>query len=150
MESYAQTGFQSACSEFSEHSLSIDQHYDLSNPAKVLIPLLSDAPLFSMSRGNFLLVDRTQKPKNGDLIILVSSEMNGVYRFEYNQGRPCLWPGNIILKEEMHNLIGGVVILLIKEFVQPESLILRSRSYLHSSHEGESRKWKNNANGRNY
>jgi hypothetical protein len=133
MDSYAQTGFQSACSEFSEHSLSLDQRFDLTNPSKILIPLNHDAPLFGMTRGNLLLIDRTQKPLNGDLILLENSDGGGIYRFEYNQGKPRLWPGNIILNEAIHNLIGGVIILLIKEFILPVPLSTRQKSYLHNS-----------------
>ena len=139
MKDYAQTGFQSACSEFSESSLSLDEHFGIKDPAIKIVKIKVDAPLFGINKNDLLLIDMNKRPRSGDLIIVSNSGINGIYRFEFQDGNPVLWPGKIRLNMD-EQFILAPIFLVIKELVPLSHLdqLRLSPTYLNNHRKQES------------
>lgn len=64
------TGFQSACVEFAQKGLSLDERLNIGNPAIHVIEAQADAPAFDIHKGDLLVVDTSKKPRFNDLVII--------------------------------------------------------------------------------
>lgn len=64
------TGFASPCEEFSENRLSLDERYNIGNPAIVMMFLNEDYPKLGLYKGDLLLIDRSLRPRFADLIVI--------------------------------------------------------------------------------
>lgn len=131
MNDYAQTGFQSACSEFSENTLSLDEYFLLNSASRKIVRFGQHAPIFGINQNDLLLIDINKSPISGDLLLVANSSINGIYRFEYKNGHPTLWPGQIRLNQE-DELILAPILLIIKELVSPSKIdhLKNSSTYL--------------------
>lgn len=65
------TGFQSACAEFHEKELSLDERYLTNRPSMFLIEVGDDSKRHNVFKGNKLLIDRSLKPREKDLVLMV-------------------------------------------------------------------------------
>jgi DNA polymerase V len=88
------TGFQSACAEYAEDQLSLDERYLTNPPAMYPLRLGSDSKLFGLNKGDELIVDRSLDPKSGDLVVAVITNQFVIARFVMCQGVACLQPFN--------------------------------------------------------
>jgi len=64
------TGFQSACAEFAESSLSLDERFNIGDPGVLCVKIETDYPFMDLQRGNLLIVNRSQRPQYNDLLVL--------------------------------------------------------------------------------
>lgn len=69
--SYEMTGFQSACAEYAQKPLSLDERYLTNRPATFIIEAKSDSKLLGIRAKDKLLIDRSINPKEGQLVLLV-------------------------------------------------------------------------------
>lgn len=111
MSDYSQetgyTGFQSACAEFAERPLSLDDRYLQNKPSLFIIQVDSDSVRLRVRRGDKLLIDRSKHPREGQLVLLVVNNEFKLERFSTS-----------LLKTndpEYGNFIWGVVSTLIRE-----------------------------------
>lgn len=88
------TGFQSACAEYAEDRLSLDERYLTNPPAMYPLRISSDSKLFELRKGDELLIDRSLDPKPGDLVVAVISNEFVIARFTLQQGVGLLLPYN--------------------------------------------------------
>jgi hypothetical protein len=94
------TGFQSACAEFAQGRLSLDEKCQIGNPAIKLLTINSDVPGCDLQRGDHLVIDCSIRPLKNDLVIL----RERVVRFT-----------NAAHFEDVEIL--GVVVKLLRDFV---------------------------------
>lgn len=111
MSDYSQetgyTGFQSACAEFAERPLSLDDRYLQNKPSLFIIQADSDSVRLRVRRGDKLLIDRSKHPREGQLILMVVGNEFKLERFSSN----IVKLGNA----ESGDFIWGVVTTLIRE-----------------------------------
>jgi DNA polymerase V len=88
------TGFQSACAEYAEDRLLLDERYLTNPPAMYPMRVGSDSKLFELRKGDELIIDRSLDPQANDLVIAVISNQFAIARFTLNQGIPYLLPFN--------------------------------------------------------
>jgi len=104
---YKITGFQSACSEYHEETLSLDERYQISAPSVFIIEASGHSrPLGVMSKDK-LIIDRALKPFKGDLVLLV---VNGEFKLMHYQPE--------LLKNQdpdVGDFIWGVVTTILRE-----------------------------------
>lgn len=81
--SYDMTGFQSACAEFHENSLSLDERYLTNKPATFIIEVDGEAPHLEVKKGDKLLIDRSLKPRENDLVLLVINNEFTLKKFSW-------------------------------------------------------------------
>jgi len=117
MKDYAQTGFQSACSEFSQNSLSLDEYFLLKNPAIKIVRISVNAPLFGINEGDLLILDQQKVARHGDVVFATSSMINGIFRLEFNQSQPRLWPGQYVMNQQEEQVVLTPILSIIKECV---------------------------------
>lgn len=105
------TGFQSACAEFAEDRLSLDQKYLTNPPAMYPLRVAADYKIFDLKKGDHLIVDRSLEPKHGDLVIAVISNEFKIARFTRVRGVGVLMPFNKKVGEDelLEDYIWGVV-----------------------------------------
>lgn len=94
------TGFQSACSEFAEKGLSLDERLDIGNPAIFILTANSDDFSLSISKGDKLIVNSSLRPRLNDLIVIEDR----ILRLKN-------------YREVEDRVISGVVVALLKELV---------------------------------
>lgn len=92
------TGFQSACSEFAQNGLSLDERLDIGNPAIHVLTANMDDISLDIRRGDKLIINTSLRPKFNDLIVVEDK----VFRFKTKTGL-----------EDVQ--IFGVITALIKE-----------------------------------
>ncbi|HXH76786.1 MAG TPA: S24 family peptidase [Bacteriovoracaceae bacterium] len=88
------TGFQSACAEYAEDRLSLDERYLTNPPAMFPLRVSSDSRLFELRKDDELIIDRSLDPKSGDLVVAIISNEFVIARFSLNQGVAWLLPFN--------------------------------------------------------
>lgn len=105
------TGFQSACAEYAEDRLSLDERFLTNPPAMYPVRVSFDSELFELRKGDELLIDRSLDPKPGDLVVAVISNEFVIARFVLQQGVPLLLPYNKQAgeDEEGEDFVWGVV-----------------------------------------
>ncbi len=105
------TGFQSACAEYAEDRLSLDERYLTNPPAMYPLRVGSDSKLFELRKGDELLIDRSLDPRPGDLVVAVIANEFVIARFALHQGVGMLLPYNKkVGEDEMgEDFIWGVV-----------------------------------------
>lgn len=105
------TGFQSACAEYAEDRLSLDQKYLTNPPAMFPLKVAADSKLFELRKGDHLIVDRSLDPKPNDLVVAVISNEFKIARFTFIQGTGFLLPYNKRVGEDElgEDYIWGVV-----------------------------------------
>lgn len=64
------TGFQSACAEFAQGRISLDERCGIGNPAIKLLTINSDVPSYDLRKGDQLIIDTSLRPRINDLIVL--------------------------------------------------------------------------------
>src|SRR5687768_10801333 len=79
--SYQMTGFQSACSEFAEKPLSLDERYLANKPATFIIEARGDSKSLGIRSGDHLIIDRSLHPKEGQMVLFVIRNEFVVGRF---------------------------------------------------------------------
>jgi SOS-response transcriptional repressor LexA len=106
--SYEVTGFQSACAEFAEKPLSLDERYLQNRPATFIIEAASESRPLGIRRGDRLIIDRSLKPRVGQLVLLVVN----------NEFRLSLFHKNMVMGEDSdsNDFVWGVITTLIREF----------------------------------
>lgn len=105
---YRMTGFQSACSEYAEKALSLDERYLSNGPATFIIEIVGESPSLSIRKGDRLIIDRSLVPKEGQIVLLVVKNEFMVSRFSKQ-----LLLGH---DPETEDFVWGVVTTLLREF----------------------------------
>lgn len=77
---YKITGFQSACSEYHEDILSLDERYNVRAPSVFIIEASGHSKTLGVMSGDKLIIDRALKPLKGDLVLLV---VNGEFKLTH-------------------------------------------------------------------
>jgi hypothetical protein len=113
---YQITGFPSACEEYHQNELSLDERLGITDPARRLVPLAVDAPLFNLRKGDLLLVDMARKPAHNSLVYTELRGETGIYRVERLNGKPTLFPSRYST-DEMDDVICGVIVALVRELI---------------------------------
>jgi len=85
IENATQTGFPSACAEFAEKSLSLDEFFVMGGPHKRLFRITIDYPLFKIQKGDLLHIDTSRPVKNGMLVLVSYNGEIGVFK-KYHGG----------------------------------------------------------------
>ena len=105
---YKITGFQSACTEYHEDILSLDERYQIGAPSVFIIAASGNSFSLGIKSGDKFIIDRALKPKRGELVLLV---VNGEFKFTH------------FLPEQLKtdhpdsgDFIWGVVTTLLREF----------------------------------
>jgi len=88
------TGFQSACAEYAEDRLSLDQRYFNNPPAMYPVRVSADNRLFELRKGDYLIIDRSLDPKHGDLVVAVICNEFKLARFALGPDGGVLLPFN--------------------------------------------------------
>lgn len=105
---YKMTGFQSACAEYHEQILSLDERYGVGRPSVFIVEVSGNAPQLGIRSKDKLVVDRALVPRQDDLVILVIQNEFKLIRFE---------PRSLKLQDpESGDFIWGVVTTLLREF----------------------------------
>lgn len=105
---YEMTGFQSPCAEFAEKPLSLDERYLTNRPALFIIEAAGDSPFLGIRKGDKLLVDRSLRPGEGQLVLLVLKNEFILQKFT----RTMLQNQD----PETGDFVWGVVTTLLREF----------------------------------
>jgi hypothetical protein len=105
--SYKITGFQSACSEYHEDILSLDERYNIGAPSIFIIAASGNSAPLGIKSGDKFIVDRSLKPRKNELVLLV---VNCEFKFTH------------FLPEQLKNqdpdsgdFIWGVVTTILRE-----------------------------------
>lgn len=106
--SYEVTGFQSACAEFAEKPLSLDERYLTNRPSLFIIEAASDSRVLGVNKGDKLLIDRSLTPKEGQLCLFVINN-----QFQLQKFSKKLFEGQ---EPETGDFVWGVVTTLLREF----------------------------------
>ena len=106
--SYEVTGFQSACAEFAEKPLSLDERYLTNRPSLFIIEAAGESHVLGISRGDKLLIDRSLNPREGQLCLFV---INNQFKLQNFSTR--MLEGH---NPDTGDFIWGVVTTLIREF----------------------------------
>jgi DNA polymerase V len=77
---YKITGFQSACSEYHEDILSLDERYHVSAPSVFIIEASGHSIALGVMSKDKLIIDRALKPLKGELVLLV---VNGEFKLTH-------------------------------------------------------------------
>jgi SOS-response transcriptional repressor LexA len=77
---YKITGFQSACTEYHEDILSLDERYQIGAPSVFIIAASGNSHSLGIKSGDKFVIDRALKPSRGELVILVVS---GEFKFTH-------------------------------------------------------------------
>lgn len=109
------TGFQSPASEFAAKSLSIDERYSLGDPGTLVLTLATNAELFGFRAGDNLIINLGKKPRHNDLVLIDYHGEEGVFRYEFRDGKPKLFPPKFSA-EELNDVLSGVIVALIRDF----------------------------------
>lgn len=105
---YEMTGFQSACAEFAEEVLSLDKRYLTNHPATFIIEARGDSTFLGIKSGDKLIIDRSIKPREGVMCLMVIKNEFVVRKFSSNQ---------LAGKDpESEDFIWGVITTLLREF----------------------------------
>lgn len=110
MNSYEVTGFQSACAEFAKKPLSLDERYLTNKPSLFIIESAEDSKSLGIYKGDKFLVDRSLRPHEGSLALLVVNNQFRLERFS--------WKMLIGQDSESGDFVWGVVTTLIREFTK--------------------------------
>lgn len=122
-----QTGFQSACTEYAQKTLSLDDLFSLRAP-NIYIWRAGEGigKKFHIKKGDLVIVDRKlNKPKIGGLYVVIVGESEfhlGEYAFI--QGKPFLTPQMICLQNDAHlsTLVWGGIVAIINVYSKPEGI----------------------------
>lgn len=108
--SYEVTGFHSACAEFAQKPLSLDERYLTNKPSLFIIEIAADAQHLGLKKGDKLLIDRSLTPKEGQLVLLVLSNQFRLKQFSWKmlEGQD----------PETGDFVWGVITTLLREFIQ--------------------------------
>lgn len=108
--SYEVTGFQSACAEFAEKPLSLDERYLQNPPATFIIEAAGESKALGIKPRDRLIIDRSLKPQAGQLVLLVVN----------NEFRLASFNPQLIQGEDSgtNDFVWGVVTTLIREFLR--------------------------------
>lgn len=105
---YKITGFQSACTEYHEDILSLDERYQIGAPSVFIIEASGHSPSLGIKSKDKFIIDRALKPLRGELVLLV---VNGEFKLSH------------FLPEQLKNdnpdtgdFIWGVITTLLREF----------------------------------
>ncbi len=106
--SYEVTGFQSACAEFAERPLSLDERYLTNRPSLFIIEASGDSKFLGIMKGDKLLIDRSLRPSEGQLCLLVLNNQFQLQKFSWKmlEGQD----------PETGDFLWGVVTTLLREF----------------------------------
>lgn len=112
------TGFQSACAEYAEDRLSLDQKYLTNPPAMFLIKVAAGPKFFEFHKEDYLIIDRSLTPKSGDYVVAVISNEFKIAKFSFHEGHGLLLPFNKKVGEDELNedYIWGVISSLHRKF----------------------------------
>lgn len=77
---YKITGFQSACTEYHEDILSLDERYRIGAPSVFIIQASGNSHALGIKSGDKFIIDRALKPGRGELVLLV---VNGEFKFSH-------------------------------------------------------------------
>lgn len=67
---YDITGFQSACAEFSEDQLSLDERFNIGDASVFSIRINDDYPSLWLNKGDELICNAALAPRYNDLVVL--------------------------------------------------------------------------------
>lgn len=112
------TGFQSACAEYAEDRLSLDEKYLTNPPAMFPARVGADSPQFQLRKGDHLIIDRSLTPLPGNLVIAVINNEFKIAQFTLLQGMPYLLPYNKRVGEDEagEDYVWGVIASLHRRF----------------------------------
>ena len=107
-QSYEVTGFQSPCAEFAQKPLSLDERYLTNRPASFIIEAAGESKGLGIKKGDKFLIDRSLKPREGQLVLLVIN----------NEFQLKLFSTKFLVGQDPDNgdFLWGVVTTLIREF----------------------------------
>ena len=94
------TGFKSACQEFAQKRLSLDERLDIGNPAIFVLRPNQDVPHLGIGKGDSLIFNRSLRPRLNDVILIDGS----LSRFT-----------NAGLAQD--RVISGVLVAILKSFL---------------------------------
>lgn|GEM_PF-1473825 len=106
--SYDMTGFQSPCAEFAEKPLSLDERYLRNKPSLFIIEASTDAPSLGVKKEDKLLIDRSLRPNEGQLVLLVLNNEFTLQKFSRERFKSS--------DPESGDFVWGVVTTLLREF----------------------------------
>jgi DNA polymerase V len=102
------TGFQSACAEFAEKPLSLDERYLTNRPSLFIIEASGDSPTLGITKGDKLLIDRSINPRDGQRVLLV---INNEFKIQKYSSK--LLEGH---DPETGDFVWGVITTMIREY----------------------------------
>ena len=91
IEPYQTTGFPSACAEFAEKGLSLDEFFDFFNPGKLKY-FLHGHFNHGFGYGDLVQIE-IRKPKSGEFVLLSDGGHSQVFKCLYRNGSPYFQPG---------------------------------------------------------
>ncbi len=77
---YKITGFQSACTEYHEDILSLDERYQIGAPSGFIIAATGHSQPLGIKSGDKFVIDRALTPQKGELVLLV---VRGEFKFTH-------------------------------------------------------------------
>lgn len=121
-----QTGFQSACTEYAQKNLSLDDLFALRAPNIYMWRATGgEGRKFQIREGDLVIVDRKlNKPKIGGLyVVIVGSEFH-LGEYTMIQNKPFLVPQMICLKNDsdFEVQVWGGVVAIINIYSKPEGI----------------------------
>ncbi|WP_408099181.1 S24 family peptidase [Peredibacter sp. HCB2-198] len=121
-----QTGFQSACTEYAQKTLSLDELFALKAPNIYLWRASGgQGKKFHIKEGDIVIVDRKlNRPKVGHLyVVIVGSEFH-LGEYTLIQNKPFLVPQMICLQNEMdfEAQIWGGIVAIVNIYSKPEGI----------------------------
>ena len=105
---YEMTGFQSPCAEFAQKPLSLDERYLTNKPSLFIIEAAGESKTLGISKGDKLLIDRSLKPREGQLVLLVLNNEFTLRKFSWKmlEGQD----------PESGDFVWGVITTLLREY----------------------------------
>lgn len=114
------TGFQSACAEYAEDKLSLDEEFLTKNPSRFPIRIRTGSKFFpEFTKGDRLYVDRAMHPQHGNFVVAVIANEFKIAQFVLApDGTPWLMPfqkkvGDVEAEEDF---IWGVIVSLHRTY----------------------------------
>ena len=105
---YKMTGFQSACSEYHEEILSLDERYQVGRASVFIVEVNGHSHHLGIRSKDKLIVDRSRKPQANDVVVVVVQNEFKVV---------CYDPRSFKSDDpESGDFIWGVVTTLLREF----------------------------------
>lgn len=119
-----QTGFQSACTEYAQKTLSLDELFSLKAPSIYIWRATGGrGKKFQINEGDLVIVDRKlNKPIRGRLYVVIVGDDFHLGEYHSENGKAYLMPQKIPLDNDLdfETKIWGGIVAIINIYVKPE------------------------------